>query len=243
VKLVAALLLVASGCVTRVVDRCPSCAIVDAHHPYLPALKPSASALFILVPGDLGYGWEWDHAVAKLRASTVADFVVFEWSPFRPLEFVAQDFSTLCRRVFMQLPPRVHDVVIVAHSGAGILVAEALRDFMVPHDKAVTLVTIGTPFAGMGGAGFSVDDPLGSPAVIGIFGTFVHYPEPPPMLKVIEYVTTDPPDPVMKHRFGHDPAPVDLGPKGAERILFTNEMDHNVAVELVVDALLERVRQ
>jgi hypothetical protein len=133
----------------------------------------------------------------------------------------------------------VKELVVVAHSAGGIVGAHAIGALRVPPGLRLRLVTIGTPFAGMMAGPFVYTvDPLHSPAVVAVGGVFERYPDPPPGVEVIEYVTSYPPDPVMEPRFGHLPAPPDVGPRGARRIPVDPHLDHNQVVEKVINDLL-----
>jgi hypothetical protein len=73
-------------------------------------------------------------------------------------------------------------------------------------------------------------------------GTFRSYPPPPPGVRVVEFVTAYPSDPVMERRWGHEVAPPEVGPPGAERIVLDPKMDHNFAVSIVIDRLLSELK-
>jgi hypothetical protein len=136
---------------------------------------------------------------------------------------------------------------VVAHSAGGIVAAHGLAGIAVPPGARIQLVTIGTPFAGMGAAPVGdprtqgrsdYDDPLGSPAIFAVGGHLRRYPPLPPGISVVEYTTSWPPDPVMQPRYGWNPAPRDVGPAGARRIPVDPKLDHNFVVARVVEELL-----
>lgn len=230
--------LLLGGCIGHVATRCPRCVVVSELHPELPRVRRGADRLFVLVPGVLGYGWEWDGAVRALRQSRDADFFVFWWEPWKSLRRAASDLHDTLERALYTSPPSVKKVVVVAHSAGGMVAAHALAHLVVPPGRRLLLVTIGTPFAGMKGPPMSIDDPLDSPVMIGIMGTFRRYPAPPPGVSVVEYVTSWPADPVMQPRYGHQVAPPDIGPLGARRIPVDPHFDHNQIVSKVVVGLL-----
>jgi pimeloyl-ACP methyl ester carboxylesterase len=232
--------LAAAGCVTTVAQQCPRCVVVDAQHA-MPRPRAAAERLFLLVPGALGYGWEWDAAVARLEKAARVQFMVFWWDPWRSLARAADDLGAVLTRLIGAAPPSLREIVVVAHSAGGMVGAHALAGLRVPPGRRVTLVTIGTPFAGMMAGPFTVTvDPLYTPAILAIGGIFTRYPDPPPGVEVIEYVTSYPPDPVMEPRWGHFPAPPDIGPRGAIRRPVEPTLDHNHVVEKVISDLLAR---
>jgi hypothetical protein len=138
--------------------------------------------------------------------------------------------------------PSLRELIVVAHSAGGIVGAHALGGLEVPTEKRVELITIGTPFAGMGTSPVSdYDDPLATPAVISVGARFHHYPDVPAGVSVVEYTTSWPPDPVMKPRNGWQPAPPDVGPRAARRIPVDPKLDHNFVVVHVIDEVLAKL--
>jgi alpha-beta hydrolase superfamily lysophospholipase len=214
--------------------------VVDAAHPALPRFKSGAERLFVIVPGVLGYGWEWDDAVQALTDSPRADYIIFWWDPWGSVHKAAAELARTVSGALATAGPSVREVVVVAHSMGGIVAAHALAQLTAPIDKALTLVTIGAPFAGMLGPPFSLDDALRSPAMMSVMGTFQHYPPLPAGVRIVEYVTSWPSDPVMQPRYGHQVAPPDVGPPGALRIDVDPRFDHNHLVSRVVIEYLKR---
>jgi hypothetical protein len=239
--LLAVLATTLSGCVTPVAVNCPTCAVVDGAHPTLPRVKPGTERLFVIVPGALGYGWEWNPAVELLRKTPHVDFVVFWWDPWRSFRRAADQLGVVVAGALHELPPSVREIVIVAHSAAGMFAALGAATWHVPPGRHITLATIGAPFAGMMGPPGSLDDPWYSPVLMGVMGTFRDYPTPAPGIDVLEFVTTYPEDPVMQSRYGHAVAPPEIGPPGRTRILLPHA-DHNKVVAAVVERLLKRRR-
>jgi hypothetical protein len=221
---------------------CPTCAVVDGAHPTLPRVRPGTERVFVIVPGALGYGWEWNPAVALLRKAAHVEFVVFWWDPWRSFRRAAEQLSDLVTGALYDLPPSVREIVIVAHSAAGMFAALSAARWRVPPSRRVTLATIGAPFAGMMGPPGALDDPWYSPVLMGVMGTFRDYPSPAPRVEVIEFVTTYPEDPVMQPRYGHVVAPPEVGPPGRLRVLLPHA-DHNKVVAGVVERLLARARR
>jgi hypothetical protein len=109
-----------------------------------------------------------------------------------------------------------------------------MNGLTVPASKKLTVLTIGAPLAGMMGPPFSMDDALRSPAMMSVMGTFRDYPELPARVRMTEYVTSYPADPVMQPRYGHQVAPPEVGPRGAQRIAVDGKFDHNKIVSKIV---------
>ena len=87
-----------------------------------PAVPFGTRTVFLLVPGLLGYGWEWDAAQAELAKIPFAVTLVWPWDPWKSLsqsgDALARHVGYLVRRV----PDSVDRVVVVGHSAAGLLV-------------------------------------------------------------------------------------------------------------------------
>jgi hypothetical protein len=237
-RALAVALLAAGGCVTHVRERCPSCAVVDAAHRALPRIRAGAKRLFVIVPGVLGYGWEWDDAVKALATTPDADYFVFWWEPWGSLDRASRELRAALADALWKTPARVHEIIVIGHSVGGLVAAHAIGGLPVPATRHLEVVTIGAPFGGMLGPPFSLDDALRSPAMMSVMGTFARYPDPPPGVDVIEYVTSYPSDPVMQPRYGHEVAPPGIGPRGARRISVDPRFDHNKIVSKIVLAIL-----
>jgi hypothetical protein len=228
--------LLCGGCVTTVQQQCPSCPVVDGATAL--RLPRTAPRLFVLVPGALGYGWEWDAAVDALRRARVP-FVVFWWDPWRSIARASGELHRVLEDA-LWAAPSLREIVVVGHSAGGLVAAHAIGGLRVPDGRAVELVTIGTPFSGMQAGPFDDNwDPLHTPTLFAVGARFRSYPETPPGVRVVEYVTSWPPDPVMQPRFGHRPAPPEAGPVGARRVAVDPQLDHNFVVARVVAELVK----
>lgn len=232
-----AVLLALGGCIGHVQAQCPTCVVLDAEHPRLPALKPGTKRLFVLVPGLLGYGWEWNEPVARLRATPHTDFVVFWWQPWGSVLRAARELDAVLERALRSAPPSVREIVVVAHSAGGLVAAHALG-MLAPPARKLTLVTVGAPFAGMHICPWSEVDVLHAPLMLSVAAKYHDYPPPPPGVDVIEYVTSYPADPVMHPYWGRSAAPPDIGPAGARRIEVDPKLDHNHVLDLVIREIL-----
>jgi hypothetical protein len=243
-----------SGCFAHVETRCPDCVVVDAKS--VPRTwKQGTRRVFVLVPGMLGYGWEWQRPVARLERQKNVDFVIFAWDPWRSVDRAARDLAALLQKILAESQSTVSEVVVVAHSAAGIVAAHALGHVPptivaavrasgstkpAPPAKKLSLVTIGAPFAGMRICPCGELDVVHAPLMLSIAAAFSHYPAPPEGVEITEYVTSYPADPVMHPYWGKAAAPMEIGPANARRILVDPHFDHNFIVDRVVADLLSR---
>ncbi len=240
------LALLATGCINYVTSECRDCRILNARASdgpqRVPRIKKTTKRLFIIVPGALGYSWEWNPAVKRLKEAPDTEFVVFWWEPLGSIRRAARDMARWVNDVTTELEPReLTEVTIVAHSMAGIVAAYAAPELIPPNGVHVKIATIGTAFAGMIGPDFGYPD--NADFWLSLFASFspwVRYPTPAEGLEIVEYRTTWPEDPVMEPRFGHDPAPASIGPRPRRRVQLPH-MDHNKCVDLVVDRLIRGV--
>src|SRR5262249_12387306 len=72
------------ACVVPPTRSCPQCTVVTGKDPLAARVRDGTKTLFVIVPGLLGYGWEWDDGVRALeeaRKTGAVDFVVFWYSP------------------------------------------------------------------------------------------------------------------------------------------------------------------
>jgi hypothetical protein len=234
---VIAIVTLASGCFAAPARRCPSCRLIDGRAATLPPLNAGTTRLFILVPGTLGYGWEWDRPVERLRATPGVELAVFVWDGWSSLERAARELTAVLERAQLVAPPSLREIVVLAHSGGGVVAAYAVGQLPPPR-VSLTLVTIGAPFAGMHICPCSESDLKHAPLMLSLSTRFSRYPAPAPGVKVIEYVTAYPGDPVMHPYWGESAAPEGIGPPGARRIMLDPRLDHSNGVDLAVIDML-----
>jgi pimeloyl-ACP methyl ester carboxylesterase len=231
--------LFAAGCITHVSKQCPTCTVVDGARPTLPTVKAGTERLFVLVPGMLGYGWEWEAPMARLRKTPGVDFVVFWWQPWGSVDRAARELRAVLRGAAESAPPSVREIVVLAHSAGGVVAAHAIGRLPSPP-RALTLVTVGAPFAGMHICPWSETDVLHAPLFLSIAAVYHDYPAPPAGVRVVEYVTSYPADPVMHPYWGRSAAPPEIGPAGRRRISVDPALDHNFVLDRVMADLLGR---
>ncbi len=231
------LTLLMAGCFQATHDRCASCTVVRGARPSLMRFRPDTRTVYLIVPGILGYGWEWDDAVTAIAATPRTELVVFEWDPWGSFQRAGHELAGTIDSV-MRDGRNVSRVVVVAHSAGGMIAGFALPRILVPPDRRVDIVTIGAPFAGMKAMPVTMDDPIRSPGFFAIVGTFTRYPSTPANVRMVSFVTSYPADPVMNPLFGHLPADPNVSPGGAKRIPVDPKENHNFIVAKIVRRLL-----
>lgn len=222
-----ALPFLSNGCAVPLQRSCPRCQALELGR--RPAVPFGTRTVFLLVPGLLGYGWEWDAAQAELAKIPFAVTLVWPWDPWKSLsqsgDALAQHVGYLVRRV----PDSVDRVVVVGHSAAGLLVLWAASRVFVPSRLSLTMVSVGAPLAGQGFNPWGIPDELRTPLPIALGATFSPWPEPADGVKLRVFVT-GPSDPVMAWHFGHNPGSRVVLPPSAEVVALPNSLDHNFAL-------------
>lgn len=232
----------ASGCTyTSVHAECPSCVVFDRFTGPAP-IENGARVVFVLVPGLLGFAWEWDEPLVLLRAAPETALQVFEWSPRQSLQNAAGDFVRRMNELLAALPSSVERVVVVGHSAGGLVTARGAGGLRVPPGRTLEIINVGVPYAGMHrmiadtGADF-----WNAPSAIAIGADLSNYPAPAPRVAVTSYDTSWPDDPVMQPIAGHRPDDPRVGPPGGRRVRAAPGTDHNKYLGEVVREALGRL--
>ena len=72
-----------SGCAVPLPQACPHCQTLTLGT--RPPVPKGTQTVYLLVPGLLGYGWEWHGAERELRELPAAVTLVWPWDPWRSL--------------------------------------------------------------------------------------------------------------------------------------------------------------
>ncbi len=230
-------LFLASGCFAPVAKRCPDC--TELSLPALRRLPPSTERLFILIPGLLGYGWEWNPAQIALSRHPEVAVVVYSWQPWLSVTRSGEQLAQVLRRVDRLLPPQVRDVTVIAHSAAGMIAVEAAGQVSHrgrPLQRPLRIVAVGAPLAGMG---LYPDPPdlRNTPLPMVLGGRFTHWPSPAPGVRIAVF-PTGPDDPVMRPIGAHDPADARVLPPGTRVQRLPADLGHNSALGWLCELVL-----
>jgi hypothetical protein len=243
-----ALVVLLSGCVVHyVADQCPQCRVINGRsvsgkQQKLPFLSPDTKRLFVLVPGALGYGPEWNPAIRNLELERAnhLEFVVFWWEPWGTIGAASDQLAAWSNAlVSANRLPELAEVNIVAHSAGGLVAAHAAPQLVVPPGVKMRISTLSTAFAGLLDPFFIVGylERRFAPAVLVAFSPWPYYPAIPPSIEFVEYRTTWPPDLLMREYLWHDPSPRWGGPLPRRRVRLT-QVNHDQVVGDVVQLLL-----
>ena len=229
-----------AGCgYTEIRDQCPSCTVVSRtlEPPSLPA---GARTVFLIVPGLLGFGWEWDEPLRHLRKVPDSAILAFDWRPSSTVTRVSRDLADTLDLLLRQ-EGALERVMVIGHSAGGLITALAGAGVVVPARRAVHIVNIGTPYAGMHTMPSEYPrDAWRSPVALAVGGTFSRYPALAAGVTLESWITPYPGDPVMMPRFGHRPDDPSVGPAGP-RLRAPAGTDHNRFVARVVEVIVDRV--
>ena len=225
-----------SGCAVPLSQACPACRTLTLGE--RPSVPTGTQTVFLLVPGMLGYGWEWDDVQKELQALPGAVTMVWPWDPWLSLERSGEGLVRHVDYLLRRLPRSVEKVVVIGHSAAGLLLMWAASRIQVPPQLAVELISIGAPLSGQGFNPWGGHDLRQTPLPIALGSTFSPWPEPAERVSVRVFVT-GPSDPVMTPRFGHNPGDRKVLPHAAEAIDVPTKLDHNYALGYLAKQLRE----
>lgn len=216
-----------SGCAVPLPQACPHCQTLTLGT--RPPVPKGTQTVYLLVPGLLGYGWEWHGAERELRELPAAVTLVWPWDPWRSLAQSGTALTEHLDYLLRRLPGSVARVVVIGHSAAGLLLLWAATRVQVPSSLAVELITVGAPLAGQGFNPWSGQDLWMTPLPIALGSRFSQWPTPKLGLRLRVFVT-GPSDPVMTLRFGHNPGDSAVLPSEAEVTRLPHTLDHNLAL-------------
>lgn len=223
-----------TGCAVPVQASCPHCPLLVVGQ--RPPVPPGTRTVFVLMPGLLGYGWEWNGAQIALAQVPHAAVILYEWNPWTSVRAGGAELAASMQYLLRRLPRSVDKVVLITHSAAGLLGVEAAAQLRVPAGLPVAVLAIGTPLAGNYFNLVAGEDNFHSPIPLALSGKFTHWPEPAPGVELSIW-PTGATDPVMKPHFGHDPADRRVLPRAARVQALPPRLDHNQALGLVARRL------
>jgi hypothetical protein len=228
------------GCFAPVAGRCPRC--VELELGRRPAVPPGTRTVFLLVPGLLGYGWEWDGAQAALSKYPDAAVLVYSWEPWHSLTASSARLAAHIQYLLRRLPESVQELTVISHSAAGLLAVEAASALSVSAVAAtrglrVRVLSVGAPLAGMGRNPWGGEDMRHTPLPIALGSHFTRWPEPAPGV-TLEIYPTSGDDPVMERVMGHDPGDPRVLPRRAVLRALPPSVGHNDALTWLCSGLL-----
>lgn len=225
----------ALGCAVPLQQACPGCPRLALGE--RPPVPPGTRTLFVLVPGLLGYGWEWNGAQLALGQLPATSVLVYEWDAWASLLASSDRLTAHARFLLRRLPASVRKVIFLGHSAAGMLVVRAAAGLQPPPGVRLEVLAVGAPLAGCGINPWGGDNLLRTALPIALAGRFTAWPEPAQGVR-LRIFPTGPRDPVMRRYFGHDPGDPSVLPPGAELVPLPRELDHNVALGQVARRLV-----
>lgn len=197
--------------------------------------------VFLLVPGLLGYGWEWNGAQEALSRYPAVRVLVYSWEPWHSLATSSARLAAHIAYLRESLPPSVSELLVIAHSAAGLLALEAAGQLpaVQPGQPRVRILSVGAPLAGMGRNPWGGLDNRHTPLPIALGSRFSGFPTPAPGVTV-EIYPTSADDPVMQVSFGHDPGDRRVLPRGAIVRKLPPSIGHNDALGWLCQELVKQ---
>jgi hypothetical protein len=219
-----------SGCAVPLERACPRCQTFSLG--VRPPVPAGTKTVYLLIPGLLGYGWEWDDAQRELALLPESATLVWPWDPWLSVARSGDSLAAHINYLVQRLPRSVDRVVVVAHSAAGLLLLWAGARITVPSPLAVELISVGAPLAGQGFNPWGGQDLFRTPLPIALGSRFSSWPVLARGVSLRVFVT-GPSDPVMASHFGHQPGDRRVLPPSTTVVELPVTLDHNVALGFV----------
>jgi len=200
--------------------------------------------VFLLVPGILGYGWEWNGAQIALARYPGATTLVYSWEPWDSMIAASARLTQHIEYLQQRLPASVRELIVVGHSASGLLAVSAASQLRAPPVGAsgrqvrVRMLVVGAPLAGMGRNLWGGEDMHHTPLALALGSRITGWPEPSPHV-TLEIYATGPDDPVMQRTFGHDPGNRRILPRRALLRPLPPAVGHNRALTWLFEQLLD----
>jgi hypothetical protein len=228
-----------AGCFAPVAVSCPGCEELEIERPL--AVPAQTRTVFLLVPGLLGYGWEWNGAREALLRYPASRMLFYSWEPWHSLSASSERLAAHITYLRRSLPPSVNELFVIAHSAAGLLALEAAGKLpaIEPGQARVRILSVGAPLAGMGRNPWGGLDNRHTPLPIALGSRFSAWPPPAPGVTVEIYPTSSD-DPVMQRSFGHDPGDRRVLPRGAIMRKLPASLGHNHALGWICEELVKK---
>jgi len=190
---IVAVLASGAGCWNAVDAHCPRCVIVSERAPAMPAVRPDARAVVILVHGAFGFGDEWREVVDTVRARPRTALVAFSWGgPWtRKPSLPAEALRRLIQRAIDDAPPGA-EILVIAHSAGGALTSYAAERLRVAPGRRVRILSIAAP-EGMNLAPYRPEREVDTPLGFAVGGEQPALGPIAPRVEYTEYVTADAP--------------------------------------------------
>lgn len=189
--------------------------------------------IIVLVPGVGGDGEEMREAVPSLMAAKPASMFMFRYDPFEQVGPLSERLASGLNRLSECVPEGAGRLIVLAHSGGGLISTIAVSQVKPPADVQgdwLTLLTVASPLAGTSRG--VLPRPLEKQRLMRVLGTNndVPFPEPAKGVRVVHLRSSAQSDGYMRPSGDHLPNDPKVGSPGAPQIDLPVELDHSQAL-------------
>ncbi len=189
--------------------------------------------IIVLVPGVGGEGDEMHQAVPILMAAKPASMFMFRYDPFWKVGELSERLAAGLTRLAECVPDGAGRIIVLAHSGGGLIASVAVAEVKPPADVQgnwLTLITAASPLAGT--SRLPVPKPISEQRLMGVLGrnNDAPFPEPVKGVRVVHLRSSAQSDGYMRPSGDHLPNDPKVGSPGAPQIDLPVELDHTQAL-------------
>lgn len=231
-----------AGCFNYVEDYCRGCTIVRHDAPTPPRIAEDKRALVVLLHGAFGFGSEWAPVKRALDARPELAYYAFAWpGPFGgDVPRRAEAFRVALQHSVSNLPPSVHEVLLLAHSAGGAVADYAARRLSVPDGVKVHVALLDA--ARISVAPYQSSKQVDTPLGFAIGTTQEPTPAIPAGVDIGDYRANDPPRPRARDLSGLRPKEIGVVTATGETVVYLGrKVTHGGSVALVSLPLIDRL--
>ena len=199
-------------------------------------LGEAPKPIIVMVPGVGGDGEESREAVPALMAAKPASVFMFRYDPFEEIGALTERLATGLSRLAECIPEGAGRLIVLAHSGGGLISTIAVADVKPPKDVQgdwLTLLTVASPLAGT--SRFPTPQNQAKQRLMRVLGTnnTVPFPEPAKGVRVVHLRSSAQSDGYMAPSGDHLPNDPKVGSPGAPHFDLPVELSHSQALVYV----------
>ncbi|MBL8954222.1 MAG: hypothetical protein JNK82_25820 [Myxococcaceae bacterium] len=210
--------------------------VLSPEGPCEPVLARQGEAprpIIVLVPGVGGEGDEMHEAVPLLMKANPASMFMFRYDPFWKVGELTERLAAGISRLAECVPDGVGRIIVLAHSGGGLLSTVAASMVKPPAEAPtdwLTVVTAASPLAGTTRAPSA--RPLSEQRLMRVLGSNndIPFPEPVKGVRVVHLRSSAQSDGYMRPSGDHLPNDPKVGSPGAPQIDLPAELNHSQAL-------------
>jgi hypothetical protein len=199
-------------------------------------LGEAPAPIIVLVPGVGGDGDEMRKSVPALMKAKPASMFMFRYDPFWQVGELSDLLASGLSRLSECVPEGAGRIIVLAHSGGGLISSFAVSQVKPPKDVEgtwLTLITVASPLAGTGR--IPVVKPVQKQRLMRVLGmnNDEPFPEAAKGVRVVHLRSSAKSDGYMRPAGEHLPNDPKVGSPGAPHYDLPEELDHGQALVYV----------